>query len=401
MRHTVRIFHPVLQVGGRNAHLRLLSQFCRPLIALLLLSEMNSCGPACECVPTTVTRTQDKSVTSPTSGGALAQFRFLQESTTFRINDPNCEGEANCAPGDTSTVELSIANMTDDTQSFSYACTVKVGVAAYHFQDTVVDLLPNEVRDMGVASTSSLSISLAKITILIDGGSNRDKYDGGCLAFANGSFPGQLSKTTGDALLDNAMNEEANYLYGVFSVAPNLFVFYDGYSPNAFASPQVTLAGYFGTVYLGYSLIYTELCNMSQGPVALKGVMAHEWNHVLQFSKGTRLALLKDKELQSDFMAGYYLRVRGAVDSAAVYGFANALYSRGDYYFWNPQHHGTPEERVQAMFLGFEYAGVTDRTTDDAFDYSEKWLLGEIQVVAMLDRLHQAKARYEAAIAKR
>ncbi|HUI28953.1 MAG TPA: hypothetical protein VLX91_01960 [Candidatus Acidoferrales bacterium] len=167
---------------------------------------------------------------------------------------------------------------------------------------------------------------------------------------------GTLYKTTGVPDLDVRINQEGTLIYNVFGVDPNMFLFDDQGSPNAFAAPQViTLVGYTGTVYFGLGLIRDQLWNMNEGGVAVAGIMAHEFAHILQFKNGCQL-MGEARELDADFMAGYYLGRKNYIIPTNIVGFANSLFSMGEYFFWSPAHHGTPTERVNAMVTGFRHS---------------------------------------------
>ncbi len=183
---------------------------------------------------------------------------------------------------------------------------------------------------------------------------------------------GQILKTTGNVALDNSLNQEGNFLHNVFGIAPNLFIFDDGRQPNAFASPQSTMPGYSGTVYLGRTLLATELWSMAKGSQAVAGIMAHEFAHVLQFESGTKSSG-KYLELQADYLAGYYLGKKSYLSPTNLRAFATSLYEKGDYNFWSPAHHGTPEERVKAMMAGF---AARDLSLDEAHSQGERFVRG-------------------------
>lgn len=171
-------------------------------------------------------------------------------------------------------------------------------------------------------------------------------------------------KSTGNAALDAKFNAEGNRLYATFGINPNMFLFDDGRSPNAFASPQNTLNGYTGSVYFGVTLLRSELWSMSKGEAAVAGIMAHEFAHILQVSRGLD-APSRTRELQADYLAGYYLGKKGLIGQLSLPAFAESLFEKGDYQFRSPSHHGTPAERVAAMKAGFDDSGST---LGDAYD---------------------------------
>lgn len=181
--------------------------------------------------------------------------------------------------------------------------------------------------------------------------------------------PGMTYKSTGDLNLDRKFNVEGNLIYHVFGVNPNMVVFDDGNSPNAFASPQITLAGFTGTVYFGLGLLRKQLWSMDKGEAAVAGIMAHEFSHIVQMQMGSHLSG-KYRELHADFMAGYYLRSKSYVTQTEIEPFAESLFETGDYNFRSPAHHGTPEERVSAMKAGFN----TTSALTQAFQSGERFV---------------------------
>lgn len=189
--------------------------------------------------------------------------------------------------------------------------------------------------------------------------------------------PGPVFKTTGDFRLDQKFNMEGNLIYRVFGVNPNMFLFDDGANPNAYATPVTTLSGYLGTVYFGVGLMRNQLWSMDKGEAAVAGIMAHEFSHILQAKMGSRLSG-KYRELHADFMAGYYLLQKSYVTRADIRPFAQSLFEIGDYDFWSPAHHGTPEERVAAMVAGYNTGG----SLNEAFRSGERYVLGGQQASA-------------------
>jgi hypothetical protein len=167
---------------------------------------------------------------------------------------------------------------------------------------------------------------------------------------------GQLSKTTGVTALDNSFNNSKIDLESLFNVKVDIYVYYDGSSPNAFAKPSTNPA-FNGLVAFGTNMLQNTLWIMNEGGYAVAGILAHEFGHVLQLKKNCSLSGMK-KELHADFLAGYYFGRRSYLTSG-LQNFANDLFSIGDYDFWSPQHHGTPEERVSAMLAGFNSSNLT------------------------------------------
>ena len=96
------------------------------------------------------------------------------------------------------------------------------------------------------------------------------------------------------------------------------------------------------------------------GDFAVAYVVAHEYAHNLQQELGvfdsSRGAQAKPFELQADCMAGtwaYSVFAEGELDPGDLQEATNAALAVGDFDYGNEQHHGTPEERRDALLAGF------------------------------------------------
>jgi hypothetical protein len=159
------------------------------------------------------------------------------------------------------------------------------------------------------------------------------------------------------------INQEASTIGMAFGVTPDLYALNDSSSANAYADCD----GH--RVMFGLRLLSEELGNPANGPLAVAGIMAHEFGHIFQCDKSSPLRE-KNRELQADFLAGWYLHNAKAAYGLDISGFARSVWSKGDYQFTSPLHHGTPDERVRAMAAGFR----TDTTdADEAYDASLKY----------------------------
>jgi|GEM_PF-1394473 len=162
----------------------------------------------------------------------------------------------------------------------------------------------------------------------------------------------RLFKSTGNRALDRRVRTEAKRLIRFFGVRPNLYILDDRRTrPNAFASSRTTRYGTYGTIYLGFKLLTTELWNTKKGPLAVAGIMAHEFAHIYQYKNGLKRGG-KYQELHADYLAGYYICRRKYMHPYQMNAFAYTLYQKGDYNLWSRTHHGTPRERVRAMLAG-------------------------------------------------
>ncbi|MBN8785661.1 MAG: hypothetical protein J0I84_01070 [Terrimonas sp.] len=188
-----------------------------------------------------------------------------------------------------------------------------------------------------------------------------------------------LSPTTRNAELDQMINLDMFALYDLFGVKANVFMFQDNGGPDARALPIISDTRLpDGTILLGANLLIDEFRNSATGlGFAISGVIAHEMAHILQFSKNCRLPVMQ-MELQADFLAGYYLSVRSDImrgKGLPVFTFApeafRTFFSKGDYNFNSPQHHGTREQRLAAIVAGYN-CDLTD--IDEVYEAAKEFV---------------------------
>lgn len=128
---------------------------------------------------------------------------------------------------------------------------------------------------------------------------------------------------------------------------------------NAIASSYTRFPGTQGTVLMGIRLMRSILARGDGGDIAVMGVCAHEFGHVTQYFNGThgRLsaqhATSKLVELHADFLAGYFVgETRRARPSIVTRTFEDVFHGMGTYASGDPDFHGTPEERLEAVKAG-------------------------------------------------
>ena len=91
-------------------------------------------------------------------------------------------------------------------------------------------------------------------------------------------------------------------------VRPGFYIYDDHGKPNAAATLRKVRRNSDGTVVFGRTLLVRELYRGPYAAIAVAGIMAHEYAHILQLRSGAgnvRVVLL---ELHADCMAGWYLR---------------------------------------------------------------------------------------------
>ncbi len=177
-----------------------------------------------------------------------------------------------------------------------------------------------------------------------------------------------LVPSTNDKEADQVCRTAEGNLRRVFGVSPELGFFDDGSEPNAFATPlrRRGSIGPDGTVAIGLRLVATAARRNElnrRWPQRLTAIVAHEWAHIVQYSRQYRAASTKAAELHADFLAGWFLGRTTAPQGAetakneAMYRF----FFLGDTEYTNPTHHGTPMERVSAITNGFDLAATVDK----------------------------------------
>jgi hypothetical protein len=205
-------------------------------------------------------------------------------------------------------------------------------------------------------------IALLSVTVMVGNISGQTL---GCTLRAGASSIAcsQVTKTLGDSYNDTGYNHEIFNLTRAFSVQPAFYACLERGDPNAFALPEEeNEQGTLGAVFLGMKLARRELQRSGQyNNFTLAAILAHEVGHLVQFREGNDLAT-KPKELQADYLAGWYManRDRGYAQWSETSARQNmdAFYRLGDYDYNNQEHHGTPEERLAAVTAGFRSANL-------------------------------------------
>ena len=177
--------------------------------------------------------------------------------------------------------------------------------------------------------------------------------------YAQVGQPLMMYPRTGTSNLDLAFERELQFLVSKFHVQPRFVFLDDKTSPNAYAHPS-------GLVVFGLNMIQKLLGESISGQgFGISAVLAHEFAHIVQFSNKTYRQPIKFPELHADYMAGWYLANREEYIPTDIRDGFHSLYNSGDYQFWSPDHHGTPQERLAAAIVG---AGDKRMAVGEAFN---------------------------------
>jgi hypothetical protein len=77
-----------------------------------------------------------------------------------------------------------------------------------------------------------------------------------------------------------------------------------------------------------------------------------EFTHIMQFQHAWQ-ETGRRPELHADCVSGWSLSLRGRWGWGTLGAALRVLYQIGDYQFNSPNHHGTPDERLNAANTGF------------------------------------------------
>jgi len=174
----------------------------------------------------------------------------------------------------------------------------------------------------------------------------------GCLGYRSGyTNSGTLGTSLYHPYYDQAMNEEVGIQRTFFNGIPaSVLILYepDYTKRNAYALPT-------GQIHFGY-FMFQYIVN-SFNELAVAGILAHEWGHRTQQTLGwIQTSKNPEIELEADAFSGYYMALAKSYAWSQIQGYFASTYAAGDYNFNSPQHHGTPNQRIAAAYLGVQKA---------------------------------------------
>lgn len=188
----------------------------------------------------------------------------------------------------------------------------------------------------------------------------------GCVGYASGySNSGSVGNTLNNVYYDQKMNEEVYIQRNFFNGIPaNVYILQEAgvNDKNAYATPD-------GKILFGYYMFYYTVQTYGELPVA--GILAHEWGHRTQFTIGWNdYYKPSHKELEADAFSGFYMALAKQYAWNQIQGYYANIYALGDYNFNSPYHHGTPEQRLAAAYLGVNTA-IYALQTGTRFTYND------------------------------
>lgn len=194
--------------------------------------------------------------------------------------------------------------------------------------------------------------------------------------FKVGDTSYRISASSGDRFFDRALAQALYHISELYGVTPTFGFIQGGNLANAMATTATYQpeqgdaplpAREDGTVLMGDGILALLASKGITNPVAgALSICAHEFAHIVQYRYAYNDVhvidiLVKDQptvkraELHADFLAGFYIgtaKKRNPRTPAATV--AQAVYSIGDFNVNDKGHHGTPEERGNAVYAGFQ-----------------------------------------------
>jgi hypothetical protein len=187
---------------------------------------------------------------------------------------------------------------------------------------------------------------------------------------------------SGDRDFDYALAQTLAKISDSFHVLPG-FAYYDDYDHhNAYATERTRLDRADGTVLMGINLQKQLRARLDNPDVAVAAVCSHEFGHILQYRHrliervNAGQPTVKRSELQADYFAGYFAGLRKK--ERPSYPAAVAAVTQADFGDHNSKrrtHHGTEEERANAVVRGFEAAFRENKRLDVVIEESSRYVI--------------------------
>lgn len=171
---------------------------------------------------------------------------------------------------------------------------------------------------------------------------------------------------------DFALAKMLSNISDAFGVLPAFIYYDDSAGKNAYANGTKRMNRTDGTVAFGLGLLADKLARRPDGS-HVAAVCAHEFGHIVQYKHSINLTenapTVKLQELHADFLAGYFAAIhKESHPNYPAAEFALSQSDGGDPYTWEPSHHGTQEERGNAVVAGFNARKNSRLDLDAAID---------------------------------
>jgi hypothetical protein len=172
-----------------------------------------------------------------------------------------------------------------------------------------------------------------------------------CLQSKN-KFSNSLVSNTGTNLsvtTENTIKSEFSMLKSFFNVNIDLAIIDYEKGPCYIPDLKTLVAD---------KILFNNVSKLSFGNERIKAILAHEFAHALQDKAGLINLWTGGKkvELHADYLAGFYIGQKGLISKEKLKTFAQEFFDRGDFDFFDEDHHGTPEERRCAFLEGYKVA---------------------------------------------
>jgi len=166
------------------------------------------------------------------------------------------------------------------------------------------------------------------------------------------------SPVAGDITIDAFFNVTKSKLETFFGLNADIYFFQEQSGPQVMTlcSTRDPLQSK-GTIRIGLTLLKNDLWVEFNGVYMTTAVLAHQYAHLFQCSLNGSLRGWK-RELQADFLAGYFLgrKSYNYENQLDIQTFATVLFE-GDWY--EPFYHGSTFERTQALIDGYHNADLS------------------------------------------
>jgi hypothetical protein len=192
---------------------------------------------------------------------------------------------------------------------------------------------------------------------------------------------------TGWQVLDNAMLEDITALDRAYGVNVPLYFLNDG-SKNAFfvplkfprlieadgGDPGMSITG---SVFVDATLLKSEFEESKGSGMSIPAILGHEYAHAMQYANSFPYEG-KWAELHADYMAGWFIALRGIFRPQDPNRAWISISEKGDYNFFEKGHHGTPQERAEAFATGFNLLRSGGQTSAaNVYNYGLQYVRGK------------------------